>query len=154
MFRKYSFSEEIVDNDFSREWNWDDFIQDSNSRLIKKRTVHFTQQEDDLLCQQVALLGRKWKKIAQQFPNKSDRMLRNRFIKLQQQSDITETILSPKLDLSSHEEKIQKKRKINEQQLLIQMNHLKSIKQKIEIISILVQQTKIELINLLTSRTL
>ncbi|CAD8137231.1 unnamed protein product [Paramecium octaurelia] len=154
MFRKYSFSEEIVENDFSREWNWDEFIQDSNSRLIKKRTAHFTQQEDDLLCQLVAQLGRKWKKIALQFPNKSDRMLRNRFIKLQQQSDITEAISSPKLDLSSHEVKVQKKRKNNEQQLLIQMKQLKSIKQKIDIISILVQQTKLELINLLTSPTL
>ncbi|CAD8059424.1 unnamed protein product [Paramecium sonneborni] len=153
MFRKYSFSEEIVDNDFSREWNWDHLIQDSNSKGNKKRTSLFTQQEDDLLCEQVALIGRKWKKIASQFPNKSDRILRNRFIKLQQQSDTTDTISSPKLELSIHEEKIYKKRKINEQQLLIQVKQLKSIKQKIDLISILVKQTKIELINLLISPT-
>ncbi|CAD8056492.1 unnamed protein product [Paramecium sonneborni] len=153
MFRKYSFSEDIVDNDFSRDWNWDHFIQDSNSKVNKKRTSYFTQEEDDLLCQQVASIGRKWKKIASKFSNKSDRMLRNRFIKLQQQSDTTDAISSPKLELSSHEEKIQKKCKINEQQLLIQVKQLKSIKQKIDLISILVSQTKIELINLLISPT-
>lgn len=42
MFRKYSFSEDMNEN-INADWNWEDFNQDSNSKLTKKkRSSYFT----------------------------------------------------------------------------------------------------------------